>query len=478
MTPRPADAFRGALIVAGRDLRSNARGAKVWAISGLTLLAILVAAFGIGGLTTQAPPLSAQYVLWPSPYWPANNTTAGIVVWMSDYQGTPRSGLPVLLGVPYGQGVTNATFVERAQVDTNATGWAVFPNLGPGAWPLRFTVGALTIDTGVYIPAERPLQNLTVGMNRFDLLGDGARRDVGFQAMSAAGRPIAGAVFSVNGDPKAGGVSRANGFFTERFNDGTWNVTAAYGGESVSETIVVVRSPYALLPVLQGPDQLLLFLGVSLMGVFAPIIAIAMSYDAIAKERMQGSLEILLSRPASRTGIAVGKFLGSFASVALPMLGVILGALLGVAAVSGQFPDAVFTTAFVLGTLGLIATYVLLMQIFSTLAKSPGNAILSAIVVWIVFNIAWDLVLLAAETTLHIKGGTPEAFTLSAVSSLFNPNGVFSLLVTTFVPSSALGLFGTTGGGSLPDWIGPVAMAVWIVVLLGIAVQVFRRRIV
>ena len=51
-------------------------------------------------------------------------------------------------------------------------------------------------------------------------------------------------------------------------------------------------------------------------------------------------------------------------------------------------------------------------------------------------------------------------------------------MVTPFVPPAALGLFGTTGGGSLPDWTGPVAMLVWIAALLVLAVTVFRKRIV
>ncbi len=244
------------------------------------------------------------------------------------------------------------------------------------------------------------------------------------------------------------------------------------------DDITVEPSPLAILPLLQGPDALLLFLGVELINLFAPIIAIAMSYDAVAKERMQGSLELLLARPASRTGIAVGKFIGSFLSVGLPMLGILLGALVGVAGVSGKWPDATFAAAFVVGTLGLIAAYVLIMQIFSTLARSAGTAILSALVVWLVFNIAWSLVFLAVETAFHIQGGTPEAFSLSTATSLFNPNLVYTLFVTTFAPSSVLGLFGNTGGGDFPVWTWPVVMLVWIVVLLVAAVVVFRKRIV
>jgi ABC-type transport system involved in multi-copper enzyme maturation permease subunit len=477
MSYDPRDAFRGALIVASRDLRANARGLKVWIISGLTLLAILGAAFGIGGLTSQGPPVSAQYILWSAPYWPANNSTAGIRVWMSDYLGTPRAGFLVLLGNPYPPNAKNPPFVQRANLTTNATGWGSFPALGPGTWPLQYTAGATTSPPyGVGISVRKPIENLSVTPNRFELIGDGARRDVSLQAMWIDGTPAAHAQVLVNGTVV--GETNQDGFFHRRLDDGEWNVTVTYRGASWEHDVVVTRSPLAILPLLQGPDALLLFLGVGLMGFFAPIISIAMSYDAVAKERMQGSLELLLARPASRTGIAIGKFLGSFLSVGLPMLGVLLGAVIGVAGTSGKWPDLVFVVAFVIGTLGLIAVYVLIMQIFSTLAKSAGTAILSALVVWIVFNIVWQLVFLAAESAFGIQGGTPAAFSLSTITTLFNPNGVYELMVTTFVPVSTVGLFGTTGGGSLPDWTGPVAMVIWIGILLILAVIVFRKRIV
>ncbi len=472
----PRDVFRGSLIVAGRDLRSNARGLKVWIISGLTLLAILGAAFGIGGLTSGGPSVTSQYVLWASAYWPANNSTGGVVVWVSDYLGAPRAGQVVLLGEPYSPAAQNTSFVERARLTTNATGWGTFANLTAGTWPLRITVGVLNIPGAVGIPPQRPAENLTVTVQQFDLIGDGAGRDVSLHAMWADGTPARDAQVAANGTGL--GVTDRNGFLYKRFGDGNWGLTVTARGESWGQSVAVHPSPLAILPFLQGPDALLLFLGVALMGLFAPIIAIAMSYDAVAKERMQGSLELLLARPASRAGIAIGKFIGSFLSVGLPMLGVLLGAVVGVAGVSGKWPDAVFVAAFVVGTLGLIAVYVLVMQIFSTLAKSAGTAILSALVVWIVFNILWNLVFLAVESAFRIEGGTPAAFTLSTITTLFNPNGVYQLLVTTFVPASALGLFGTTGGGSLPDWVGPVAMAVWIGVLLVLAVLVFRKRIV
>lgn len=476
MSVDPRDTFRGALIVASRDLRSNSHGLKIWIISGLTLLAVLAAAFGIGSVVSQGPPITAETVLWASATWPtANNTTAGIALWMSDYIGTPHAGFPVTLGDRY-TNLKNKTFVARANLTTNATGWGAFPNLGPGVWPLRITIGAIPYEDAVVIPEQRPTYNLTLDLKRFEILGDGGARDVALQARNVNGTPAAEANVLVNGTPI--GTTDADGFFYHRFDDGSWNVTVTDGGLWLEQDITVTRNPLAILPLLQGPDALLLFLGVEMMNLFAPIIAIAMSYDAVAKERMQGSLELLLARPASRTGIAVGKFLGSFLSVGLPMLGILLGALVGVAGVSGKWPDATFAAAFVVGTLGLIATYVLIMQIFSTLARSAGTAILSALVVWLVFNIAWSLVFLAVETAFHIEGGTPAAFALSTATSLFNPNLVYSLVVTTFMPASLLGLFGTTGGGDFPVWTWPVVMLLWIAVLLVAAVLVFRKRIV
>ncbi len=472
-----ADFLRGAAIVAGRDLRSNARGLKVWIISGLTLLLVLIAAFGIAAVVPQAPPLTAQYHVWVRDYWPtANNTTAGLEVWVSDYLGNPHSGFPVSLG-EHQVNPGNITFVEKEQLTTNATGWVLFSDLGHGWWPIQVAVGALKPPPQVfYIGDTRPTYNLTVDFQQFEIIGDQANRDLGVQARWVNGTPAVGATVLMNGT--AIGTTDANGFFYDRLENGDWNVTVQTGSYWQEDQIKVTPSPLAILPLLQGPDALLLFLGVELMNLFAPIIAIAMSYDAVAKERMQGSLELLLARPASRTGIAVGKFLGSFLSVGLPMLGVLLGALVGVAAVSGKWPDGIFAAAFVVGALGLIAAYVLIMQIFSTLAKSPGTAILSALVVWIVFNIAWSLVFLVVETVFHIEGGTPAAFALSAATSLFNPNLVYTLFVATFMPASLVGLFGTTGGGDLPNWVGPVAMLVWIAVLLVIAVIVFRKRIV
>ncbi len=476
MTAHPRDAFRGALTVAGRDLRANGRGSKVWIISGLTLLVVVGASFGIAGLVPQGPTIADEYVLWPAATYAANGSVTGMAVRVSDYLGAPQTGQVVTLGNPR-TSTYDTGFVPRANRTTNATGWVAFPGLWTTDWPLRLQVGAYTTYADLYLAPAPPAANFSAVVQRFDILRDGASREVSLLAVRSDGQPAAGAAVRVNGT--VWGSTGADGFLhLGALGDGLWLVNVTFGGKTLTFPEIVQTSSLVVLPLLKGPDALLLFLGVALMGLFAPVAAIAMSYDAIAKERMQGSLELLLARPASRTGIAVGKFLGSFLSVGLPMLGVLLGALVGIAGSSGQWPDPTFATAFVLGTLGLIATYVLIMQVISTLARSPGTAILSGFVLWLLFAFFWSLIFLGVSTALHVEGGTPAAAALNAVTLLFSPNGVYELAVNAFVPQSVLGLFGTGAGPSWPDWTGPLAMLVWIAALLGLAVVVFRKRAV
>lgn len=473
MSRDPRDLFRGSLIVAGRDLRSNAHGLKVWLMCGLALLLVLGAALGISTFVSQGPSVASEYVLWWSAI-PGNNTTGGIRVWVSDYLGAPRAGQVVLLGQPFAQGLQNPPFVELARATTNATGWVTFMAVPVGPHPVRTTVGVGNITEGTTV-APPPAANLTVEYKQFDLLGDGARRDISFHATGADGQPIPGAAVAINGT--IAGYTDTNGFFHVRVADGTWGMTVSARGAVFSQSYTIMTSPFALSPFFRGPDALLLFLGVSLMSILYPIIAIVMSYDAVAKERLQGSLELLLAKPATRSGLAIGKFLGSFLSVALPMIAVLVGSVVGIAAVQGRWPDGVFATAFVVGTLGLIAIYVLIMQIFSTLARSAGTTILAAITVWLIFSFLWSIVVTGVQAAFNIESATPAYFTLSTISGLFNPNQLYTLTVTTFMPASLVGLFGTTTGGSLPDWTGPLAMVIWILALLAVAIVVFRKRI-
>jgi ABC-type transport system involved in multi-copper enzyme maturation permease subunit len=472
MTFDVRDLFRGSTVVARRDFLANVHSVKFVVLSCLMLLIMIGAALGISGFAPTGPGLENEYVLWASAAYPTSGPPE-ILVFVSDVFGAPHAGLSVELGEPFNISSPQQTFAVRTSAATNATGWVAFSNLTAGSWPLRVRVGSAEI-TGSADLTVRPPWNVTVTVRQFNVVGDYAFSDVSLHAMLLAGVPASRADVRINGTLV--GATNENGFFHARLDPGLWNLTVDYRGELASPIPPVqVREPTAVLPFLSGPDFVLYFVAFALMGLFAPIVAIALSYDALTKERLQGSLELLLVRPASRTGLAVGKFLGTFLSVGLPVAGVAVGAIAGIAAVTGKWPDLPFDVAFLLGTLALIATYVLIMQIFSTIARSPGTAILSAILVWFVFNLLWNLVFVLISAAFGIEGGTPAAFTLSTITLLFNPTGVYQLTLSAFFPPT---LAAAIGGYQLPDWTGPLAFVVWIAVLLVIAVIAFRKKVV
>lgn len=472
MNPDPRKLFKGALVVARRDLLANVRSVKVVVLSAVMLLVMVGAAFGISGLSPTGPGVSNEYVMWAFPVYPPTNATlAGTVVRVTDYAGQPHAGVAVSLGYPYILGSPGGFRLKETNT-TDAAGWTRFANLTPDLWPLQIVAGQFTLGTSVFVEATAGNETFHSLQQQFDVIGDGSYRDVGVQAASRDGRPLDHASVSLNATPV--GFTSPQGFFGVRLDPGLYTLNVTYSNETQGQGLYV-REPNTVLPFQLGPDFVLYFVAYSLMGLFAPIVAIALSYDALSKERAQGSLELLLVRPASRAGLAVGKFLGTFLSVGLPVLGVAFGALVGIAGVTGKWPDAAFDTAFLLGTLGLIAMYVLIMQIFSTVAKSSGTAILSAILVWLVFNLLWNLVYVLVSAAMNIQGGTEAAFNLSTITLLFNPTGVFQLTLAAHLPASLAALGGSR---QLPDWSGPVAMLAWIVALLALAVLAFKKKVV
>lgn len=110
------------------------------------------------------------------------------------------------------------------------------------------------------------------------------------------------------------------------------------------------------------------------------------AFDAIAKERIHGTLDLLLSRPVSRVGSVLGKIGGTFFAVAVPVTLVNAVGVVVIWAVSGRPPTWSFAAAFMGLALLLVAFYVLLQVAFSTLAKTSGTAILFGFLVFLAFT--------------------------------------------------------------------------------------------
>ncbi|WP_159952339.1 ABC transporter permease subunit [Rhizobium sp. 18065] len=211
----------------------------------------------------------------------------------------------------------------------------------------------------------------------------------------------------------------------------------------------------------------------SLAVYLVPLLALLMSFDAVAGEVERGTLPLLLTYPVSRLQILLGKLLAHLAILALAVtLG--YGAATLVAVWSDQ--DAIqgmgslwrlIWSSVLLGATFLGAGYAL-----SSLARRPSGAAGLAIALWLVAVVLYDLALLALIVT--DSGG---AFTTQALPFALLANPADAFRVFNLSAGEAVAAAGGIGGaaGAIPLWQSAASLVLWPLVAIAIAVAAFRK---
>jgi len=236
---------------------------------------------------------------------------------------------------------------------------------------------------------------------------------------------------------------------------GAYGVSAAGGGGG---------------PLPLGPDLAIFFM-IAFINLIVPIFSIVVAFDAVSKERVQGTMDLLLSRPVTRTGVLLGKFLGSFFAVAFPVTLVLLAGLGIVSAKAGTSPSGVFVATFMAMTLLLIVYYVLLQLIFSSIAKTSGTAVLFGVLVWLLFNFLYGVITLVIGFAVFPDEASRTDF--NRWSTLGNPGGIAANITYGAAPV-AIQVF--LQGAILESAVAATGAIIWLVVLLVLALWVFQRK--
>ena len=169
----------------------------------------------------------------------------------------------------------------------------------------------------------------------------------------------------------------------------------------------------------------LLFFTAAVTALFVPLAAIIVCYKSLAGERELGSIKLLLSLPATRRDVFVGKVLGRSLVIATALgVGVLVG--LGVGAALLGTVDFPALLVFVAVTLGFALVYTSIMVSLSAVTGSTVRATTYAIGYFVVFELLWDVVPLGV---LYVV----EGFTL--------PTTVPDWLVTVAMVSPATAYF-------------------------------------
>lgn len=211
----------------------------------------------------------------------------------------------------------------------------------------------------------------------------------------------------------------------------------------------------------------------SLSVYLIPLLALLMSFDAIAGETERGTLPLLLAYPVARWQVLVGKLL---AHLAILTLAVLLGHGLAAAVTFWSDPTAVqglpalwrlSWSSVLLGATFLGAGYAL-----SALSRRPSGAAGLAIGLWLGLVVLYDLALLSAIVADNGGWFTTDAF---PVALLANPADAFRLfnLTASGATAAAAGVGGAAD--AIPLWQSLISVLLWPFAALALAAAAFRK---
>lgn len=211
----------------------------------------------------------------------------------------------------------------------------------------------------------------------------------------------------------------------------------------------------------------------SLAVYLVPLIALLMSFDAVAGEVERGTLPLLLTYPIRRSEILLGKFAAHLAALTLAVA-VGYGLAAGIAFVSDSGSTAglpallrLFWTSILLGAAFLSIGYAL-----SALAKRPGAAAGLVIGLWLVMIVLYDLSLLAAIVANDGGLFTTDVFPWLLIA---NPADAFRLynLAASEATAAAAGLGGAAATISPLHALGSIIL--WPALAFALATLAFRK---
>lgn len=129
---------------------------------------------------------------------------------------------------------------------------------------------------------------------------------------------------------------------------------------------------------------------ISIMVLFGPLLGLTISFDAINRERKNGTLSTVLTQPIFRDSIINGKFLAGATTISTAILGT-MAIMMGISVpLLGFGPTAEQLMAILsLGVLTIL--YVCFWFgvgiLFSVLSHEPSTSILASIGTWLTFSI-------------------------------------------------------------------------------------------
>ncbi|MCC0034597.1 MAG: ABC transporter permease [Hoeflea sp.] len=234
---------------------------------------------------------------------------------------------------------------------------------------------------------------------------------------------------------------------------------SAPGGEVKTDAVTVVVASLSTLSV-----------------YLVPLIALLLSFDAIAGEIDRGTLQLVLASPVSRGSVLVGKFLGHVAVLAIAVsFGYGIAGLVAFFANGGGEAVALIGVGRLIASSTILgATFIAIGYIASASVRQTGTAAALAIAIWLFAVVLYDLALLGG--LLASQDGF-FARTVFPWLLVFNPADAFRLYNMSAIDALAVGSNLGGAGSALPlsglaSMLSPVA---WTAIGLGLSTFILKR---
>jgi ABC-2 type transport system permease protein len=213
---------------------------------------------------------------------------------------------------------------------------------------------------------------------------------------------------------------------------------------------------------------------VSFIGIFVPIIGIALGFDAINREYSSGTMSRILSQPIYRDSVINGKFLAGLITLAIMMattLLIVSGYGLRMIGVPPTAEEIIRLFIYFVSIVVFGAFWMGLAILFSVVIRNLAISLLASIAVWLFFGFFYTLLIVPAvaksvETLLALMRISPNTLFDEATMAMLLPH------------SRGLGIL-TSGEVSYmlpnPLPLGQSLLLVWpqLTTLIGLAVICF-----
>lgn len=196
------------------------------------------------------------------------------------------------------------------------------------------------------------------------------------------------------------------------------------------------------LPVNVTPNQIFTSFTASILSLVVPLMGVLVAYGSYGKDKATGVLESVLTRPVTRRGLALSRFISILLSISVALV-VTMAVMEGL---SQALLGSILSPAFAAYTVGALiveaAAFIGIMMLLSHVLKSSGGIVGLGVGLWIFLDFFWGLLILIAALALKVQIGSGNYLGLTIQSAFFNP-AQFYVLVGDFLNglsiSSSLG---------------------------------------